>query len=89
MMVFHRRSKRVKIFSKTFVTKYLYKRDSNTSKRTCILIDLIHNYLKEKTRKKKESEVFLVNIGCLRLKFNVYIPFDGCFKLIKHTNVLV
>ena len=32
--------------------KYLYKRDSNTSKRTCILI---HNYLKEKTRKKKES----------------------------------
>ena len=52
MMVFHRRSKRVKIFSETFVTKYLYKRDSNTSKRTCILI---HNYLKEKTRKKKGS----------------------------------
>ena len=80
MMVFHRRSKRVKMFSKTFVTKYLYKRDSNTSKRTCILIDLIHNYLKEKTRKKKESEVFLVNIGCLSLKFNVYIPFDGCLN---------
>ena len=52
MMVFHRRSKRVKIFSETFLTKYLYKRDSNTSKRTCILI---HNYLKEKTREKKES----------------------------------
>ena len=79
-MMFHRRSKRVKIFSKTFVTKYLYKRDSNTSKRTCILIDLIHNYLKEKTCKKKESEVFLVNIGCVSLKFNVYIPFDGCLN---------
>ena len=52
MMVFHRRSKRVKIFSERFLTKYLYKRDSNTSKRTCILI---HNYLKEKTSKKKES----------------------------------
>ena len=37
-MVFHPRSKRVKIFSETFVTKYLYKRDHNTSKRTCILI---------------------------------------------------
>ena len=35
-----------------FFTMYLYKRDSNTSKRTCILI---HNYLKEKTREKKES----------------------------------
>ena len=67
MMVFHRRSKRVKIFSKTFVTKYLYKRDSNTPKRTRILIDLIHNYLTEKTRKKKESEVLFSNIGCLRL----------------------
>ena len=52
MMVFYRRSKRVKILSGTFLTKYLYKRDSNTSKRTCILI---HNYLKEKTREKKES----------------------------------
>ena len=51
-MVFHRRSKRVKIFSETFVIKYRYKRDSNTSKRTCILI---YNYLKEKTRKKKAS----------------------------------
>ena len=51
-MVFHRRSKRVKIFSETFVTKYLYKRDHNTSKRTCIII---RNYLKEKPRKKKES----------------------------------
>ena len=29
-MVFHRQSKRVKIFSETFVTKYLYKRDYNT-----------------------------------------------------------
>ena len=38
MMVFHRRSKRVKIFSERFLTKYLYKGDSNTSKRTCILI---------------------------------------------------
>ena len=45
MMVFHRRSKRVKMFSETFVTMYLYKRDSNTSERTCVLI---HNYLKEK-----------------------------------------
>ena len=35
-----------------FVTKYLNKRDSNASKRTCILI---HNYLKETTRKQKES----------------------------------
>ena len=52
MMVFHHRSKRVKIFSETFVTKYLYKRDSNTSKRTCILI---YNYLKEKTRKKSKA----------------------------------
>ena len=50
MMAFHRRSKRVKTFSETFVTMYLYKRDSNTSKRTSILI---HNNLKEKTRKKK------------------------------------
>ena len=56
-MVFHRRSKRVKIFSETFVTKYLYKRDHNTSKRTCI--PKLHNYLKEKTRKKKES--FLIS----------------------------
>ena len=52
MMVFLRRSERVKICSETFVTKYLYKRDSNTSKRTCILI---HNYLKEKPRTEKES----------------------------------
>ena len=36
-MVFHRRQKRVKIFSETFVTKHLCKRDSNTSKRTCIM----------------------------------------------------
>ena len=43
--------KRVKMFSETFVTTYPYKRDSNTSKRTCILT---HNYLKEKTRKKKK-----------------------------------
>ena len=33
-MVFHRRSK-------TFLTKYLYKRDSNASKRTCILTVLL------------------------------------------------
>ena len=37
MMVFHRRSKRVKMFSETFVTMYLNKHDSNTLKRTCIL----------------------------------------------------
>ena len=37
MMVFHCGSKRVKMFSETFVTMYLYKRDSNTSKRTFIL----------------------------------------------------
>ena len=35
-----------------YFIKYLYKSDSNTLKHTCILI---HNYLKEKTRKKKES----------------------------------
>ena len=52
MMVFHRRSKQVKIFSETFVTKYLSKLDHDTSKRTCILI---HNSLKEKPRKKKEG----------------------------------
>ena len=52
MMVFHRRSKRVKIFSETFLTKYLQKSDSNTSKLTSILL---HNYQKEKSRKKKES----------------------------------
>ena len=34
LMVFHRRSK-------TFLTKYLYKRDSNASKRTCILTVLL------------------------------------------------
>ena len=52
MMVFHRRSKQVKIFSETFVTKYLSKLDHNTSKRACTLI---HNSLKEKPRKKKEG----------------------------------
>ena len=36
-MVLHRRLKRVKVFSEMFVTKYLYKRDSNTLKRTCIM----------------------------------------------------
>ena len=44
MMVFHRRSKRVKIFSETFVTKYFYKRDHNTSKRTCILLYMYDMY---------------------------------------------
>ena len=34
VMVFHRRSK-------TLLTKYLYKRDSNASKRTCILTVLL------------------------------------------------
>ena len=53
MMVFHCRSKRIKIFSETLVAKYLYSVIVIiTSKRACILI---HNYLKEKTRKKKES----------------------------------
>ena len=52
MMIFHCRSKRVKIFSETFATKYLYKRDHNTSKRTCILIE--HSYLKE---------IFFVGLG--------------------------
>ena len=55
---------------------YLYKRDSNTSKRTFILI---HNYLKEKTRKKK-TLFELVNTGYPRLKFNVFMPFDGCLN---------
>ena len=55
MMVSHRRSKRVDIFSETFVTKYLCKRDSNTKKRICILI---HNYLKDIPRKKKENVLF-------------------------------
>ena len=53
--MFHRRSKRVDIFSETFVTKYLCKRDSNTKKRICILI---HNYLKDIPRKKKENVLF-------------------------------
>ena len=48
MMVFHRRSKRIKIFSETLVTKYLYSVIVIiTSKRACILI---HNYLKEKKK---------------------------------------
>ena len=55
---------------------YLYKRDSNTSKRTFILI---HNYLKEKTRKKK-TLFELVNIGYPCLKLNVFMPFDGCLN---------
>ena len=55
---------------------YLYKRDSNTSKRTSIFI---HNYLKEKTRKKKTS-FELVSIGYPRLKFDVFMPFDGCLN---------
>ena len=76
MMAFHRRSKRVKTFSETFVTMYLYKRDSNTSKRTSIFI---HNYLKEKTRKKK-TLFELVSIGYPRLKFDVFMPFDGCLN---------
>ena len=54
MMVFHRRLKRVKMF---FTVYRLYKRDSNTSKRTCILI---HNYLKEKTRKNKKCSNQLI-----------------------------
>ena len=63
MMVFHRRSKRVKMF----FTMYLYKRDSNTSKRTCILI---HNYLKEKTRKKKKcSNQLILVIPLLNLTY--------------------
>ena len=76
MMAFHRRSKRVKTFSETFVTMYLYKRDSNTFKRTFILI---HKYLKEKTRKKK-TLFELVNNCYPRLKFNVFMPFDGCLN---------
>ena len=55
---------------------YLYKRDSNISKRTFILI---HNYLKEKTR-KKETLSELVNIVYPRLKFNAFMPFDGCLN---------
>ena len=55
---------------------YLYKRDSNTSKRTFILI---HNYLKEKTRKKK-TWFELVNTGYPCLKFNVFMPSDGCLN---------
>ena len=80
MMAFHRRSKRVKTFSETFVTMYLYKRDSNTSKRAFILL---HNYLKEKTRKKK-TLFELVNIGYPCLKFNVFMPFDGCLNYETH-----
>ena len=38
------------MFSETFVTMYLYKRDCNTSECTCVLI---HNYLKEKLARKK------------------------------------
>ena len=50
MMAFHRRSKRVKTFSETFVTMYLYKRDSNTSKRTSIFI---HNYSERENSQEK------------------------------------
>ena len=50
-----------------YITMYLYKRDSNTSKRTSIFI---HNYLKEQTRKKK-TLFELVSIGYPRLKFDV------------------
>ena len=53
MMVFHRRSKWVKMFFETFVTMYLYKRDSNTLERTCLLI---HNYFlieRENSQEKK------------------------------------
>ena len=51
---------------------YLYKRDSNTSKRTFIKT-------RKKTRKKK-TLFKLVNIGYPRLKFNVFMPFDGCLN---------
>ena len=32
---------------------------------------------------RKKKVFYLVKIGCLRLKFNVFMPFDGMFKLIK------
>ena len=47
--------RRVKAVEKLVIYRYpyyLYKRDSNKSKRTCILI---HNYLEDKTRKRKEN----------------------------------
>ena len=56
MMAFHRRSKRVKTFSETFVTMYLYKRDSNTSKRTFIKT-------RKKTRKKKTLFKLVKNLS--------------------------
>ena len=64
------------MFSETFVTMYLYKRDSNTSERTCVLI---HNYSKEKLARKK-SVLISYSIGCPLLKFNVFMPFDGCLN---------
>ena len=64
IMVFHRRSKRVKMF---FTMYRLYKHDSNTSKRTCILI---HNYLKEKTCKNKKcSNQLILVIPVLNLTY--------------------
>ena len=68
MMVFHRRSKVVKTFSETFVTKYLYKRDSNTSKRTCIFI---YSYLKEKNSqgKRKCSNWLILVVPVLNLTY--------------------
>ena len=65
------------MFSETFVTMYLYKRDCNISEYK--YTKLIHNYLKEKTRKKKKS-ILIVTIGCPRLKFNVFMPFDRCLN---------
>ena len=68
IMVFHRRSKLVKIFSETFVTKYIYKRDSNTSKRTCMLI---YNYLKEENsqEKRKFSNQLILVVPVLNLTY--------------------
>ena len=75
MMVFHRRLKRVKIFSETLITKYLYKCDScNTSKRNTKLLE------GENSQEKRKCSDLLVNIGFLRLKVNVFILFNGCLN---------
>ena len=55
--------------------------NSNTSKRTCIFV--LNYFERENLQGKRKCS------NCLRLKpeFNVFVPFDGRFKLIKHTTV--
>ena len=73
MMLFHRRSERVKIFSETFVTEYLHKGASNN-----VHFKYTYTQLLETENSQEKNKVFnLVKIDCPRLKFNVFMPFDG------------